>query len=115
MKLFELIRASYQTHKSLLNSSETDRFGQLLATTLDSLKSVLNLVSFQDISKHLEETLTYLKSTFNIDKIKTIQCTQEVIANIIVAIDNHFLLYLAFTKSSSISCQFTNTHRNQTT
>lgn len=79
MKLFELIRASYQIHKSLLNSSETDRFSQLLATTLDSLKSVLNLISIQDISKHLEETLNYLKSTFSIDKIKTIQCTQEVI------------------------------------
>ncbi|CAF4880167.1 unnamed protein product, partial [Rotaria magnacalcarata] len=77
MKLFELIRSSYQTHKSLLSSLETDRFGQLIATTLTCLKSVLNLVSIQDMSKHLEETLNYLKSTFNIDKIKTIQCTQE--------------------------------------
>jgi hypothetical protein len=81
MKLFELIRTSYQTHKSLLNSTETDRFGQLLSTTLNALKSVLNLVSIQDISKHLEETLNYLKSTFSIDKIKTIQCTQQVILN----------------------------------
>lgn len=78
MKLFDLIRTSYQTHKSLLNTSETDRFGQLLSTTLNTLRSVLNLVSIQDISKHLEEILNYLKSTFNIDKIKTIQCTQEV-------------------------------------
>ena len=82
MKLFELIRTSYQAHKSLLNSSETDRFGQLLGTTLDSLKSVLRLVTFQDISKHLEETLNYLKSTFNVDKIKTIQCTQELLQNL---------------------------------
>ncbi|CAM2712576.1 unnamed protein product [Rotaria socialis] len=82
MKLFELIRSSYQTHKSLLSSLETDRFGQLIATTLTCLKSVLNLVSIQDMSKHLEETLNYLKSTFNIDKIKTIQCTQEFLLNL---------------------------------
>jgi hypothetical protein len=79
MKLFDLIRSAYQTHKSLLNSSETDRFGQLLSIALISMKSVLNIVSIQDISKHLEETLNYLKSTFNVEKIKTIQCTQEVI------------------------------------
>lgn len=82
MKLFELIRTCYQAQKSLLSSSETDRFGQLLSTILDSLKSVLKLVTFQDISKHLEETLNYLKSTFNIDKIKTIQCTQELLQNL---------------------------------
>lgn len=79
MKLFELIRTSYQIHRSLLSSSETDRFAQLLSTTLMCMKSVLNLVSIQDMSKHLEETLNYLKSTFNVDKIKTVQCTQEVI------------------------------------
>jgi hypothetical protein len=79
MKLFELIRTSYQTHKSLISSSEIDRFGQLLSTTLICIRSVLSIVSIQDISKHLEETLNYLKSTFNIDKINTIQCTQEVI------------------------------------
>ena len=78
MRLFDLIRQSYQTHRSLISSTETDRFGQLLATTLTCMKSVLNLVSIQDILKHLEETLGYLKSTFNIDKINTIQCTQEV-------------------------------------
>jgi hypothetical protein len=82
MKLFELIRTAYQTQKSLLNSSETDRFGLLLATTLDSLKSVLNLVTIQDIFKHLEETLNYLKSTFNLDKIRTIHCTQELLQNL---------------------------------
>ncbi|CAF4552312.1 unnamed protein product, partial [Rotaria sp. Silwood2] len=82
MKLFELIRTSYQIHKSLLNSSENDRFGQLLSTTLICMKSVLNLVSIQDLSKHLEETLNYLKSTFNVDKIKTIQCTQEFLLNL---------------------------------
>ncbi|CAF2804314.1 unnamed protein product [Rotaria sp. Silwood2] len=82
MKLFDLIRTSYQIHKSLLNSSENDRFGQLLSTTLICMKSVLNLVSIQDLSKHLEETLNYLKSTFNVDKIKTIQCTQEFLLNL---------------------------------
>lgn len=82
MKLFELIRATYQTHKSLLNSSETDRFGQLLATALDALISVLNLVTIQDILKHLEEILGYLKSTFNLDKIRTIHCTQELLQNL---------------------------------
>ncbi|CAF5145115.1 unnamed protein product, partial [Rotaria sp. Silwood1] len=77
MKLFELIRTSYQIHKSVLNSSENDRFEQLLSITLMCMKSVLSLISTQDLSKHLEETLNYLKSTFNVDKIKTIQCTQE--------------------------------------
>jgi hypothetical protein len=98
MKLFELIRLSYQTHKSLLNSSETDRFGQLLSTTLDTLKSVLNLVSIQDISKHLEETLNYLKSTFNIDKIKTIQCTQEVILHLL---PSQFVVFFFFAMKTS--------------
>ncbi|CAF3598174.1 unnamed protein product [Adineta steineri] len=82
MKLFELIRASYQTHKGVISSSDTDRFGQLLSTTLICMRSVLNLVSIQDISKHLDETLNYLKSTFNIDKINTILCTQEFLQNI---------------------------------
>ncbi|CAF3963074.1 unnamed protein product, partial [Rotaria sp. Silwood1] len=62
----------------LLNSSENDRCGQLLLTTLLCIKSVSSFISTQDLSKHWEETLNYLKSTFNIDKIKTIQCTQEV-------------------------------------
>ncbi|CAF1277551.1 unnamed protein product [Adineta ricciae] len=82
MRLFDLIRQSYQTHRGLISSSETDRFGQLLATTLICVKSVLNLVSIQDILKHLEETLGYLKSTFNVDKINTIQCTQEFLQNL---------------------------------
>jgi hypothetical protein len=79
MKLFELIRASYETYKTMLNSSDNDRFGQLLSTALTCMMSVLKLVSMQDILKHLEETLNYLKSTFNIDNVKTMQCTQEVI------------------------------------
>ena len=78
MKLFELIRSSYQTFKTSLSSTDTDRFSQLLSTTLTCMRSVLNLVSIQDMSKHLEETLNYLKSTFNVEKIKSIQCTQEV-------------------------------------
>ena len=82
MKLFELIRTSYQTYKISLSSSENDRFGHLLSTTLICMKSVLNLISIQDMSKYLEETLNYLKSTFNIDKLRTIQCTQGVILSI---------------------------------
>jgi len=78
MKLFDLIHSSYQTYKTSLNSNEIDRFSQLLAIALDSLKAIINLVSIQDLSRHLDETLNYLKSTFTIDKIKTIQCTQEV-------------------------------------
>ncbi|CAF0786982.1 unnamed protein product [Rotaria sp. Silwood1] len=49
-KLCELIRASYKIHKSLLNSSENDHFGQLLSTISMCMKSVLNLVSTQDLS-----------------------------------------------------------------
>lgn len=78
MKLFELIRSSYQTFKTSLSSTESDRFSQLLSTTLACMRSVLNLVSIQDMSKHLDETLNYLKSTFNVEKTKSIQCTQEV-------------------------------------
>ncbi|CAF1532354.1 unnamed protein product, partial [Rotaria sp. Silwood1] len=47
MKLFELIHSTYQIHKSLLNSSENDRFGQLFSITLLAMKSVLNLISTQ--------------------------------------------------------------------
>lgn len=78
MRLFDLIRAAHQTHKSLLSSSEIDRFEQLLATTLTCMKSLLSLISIQDMSKHMDEALNYLKSTFNLDKINTIKCTQEV-------------------------------------
>ncbi|CAF0772812.1 unnamed protein product [Didymodactylos carnosus] len=94
LKLYELIRASYQTYKCMLNSSEIDRFTQLLATTLTCLQSTVNLVHLQDISKHLEEILTYLKSTFVVDKTNTILCTQELL---------HTLLALTNTSIPSLT------------
>ncbi|CAF2766848.1 unnamed protein product [Rotaria sp. Silwood2] len=45
MKLFELIRLTYQIHKSLLNSSENDRFRQLFSTTLLPMKFVVSVIS----------------------------------------------------------------------
>ena len=78
MRLYDLVRSTYLTYKSSLNSSETDRFSQLLSTTLACLQSIFNLVPIQDILKHVEETLNYLKSTFNVEKINTLRCTQAV-------------------------------------
>lgn len=78
MKLFDLIRTSYQSWKTLISSTENDRFGQLLSTTLLCLASIVELISLQDLLRHLDETLTYLKSTFNVEKILTIRCTQQV-------------------------------------
>ncbi|CAF4897807.1 unnamed protein product [Rotaria sp. Silwood1] len=50
----------------------------LLAQASSRRQVVCYFCLLLDLSKHWEETLNYLKSTFNIDKIKTIQCTQEV-------------------------------------
>ncbi|CAF5138599.1 unnamed protein product, partial [Rotaria sp. Silwood1] len=71
MKLFELIRSSYQIDKSL-NSSENDRFEQLFSTTLftlfcciaeflvmllhDTLHSK-QVIKVQDLIKHCDSLL----------------------------------------------------------
>ena len=114
MRLYDLIRSTYQTYKSSLNSSESDRFSQLLSTTLTCLQSILTLVPIQDILKHVEETLTYLKSTFNVDKIKTIQCTQEVNNSHSVYKPGNSPSFPATAKSPSIGQQSNRPGRKQT-
>ncbi|CAF1518000.1 unnamed protein product [Rotaria sp. Silwood1] len=63
MKLFELIRSSYQIQTSLLNSSEIDRFRQLFSTTLLSTKSGLRLISTQEFLLNLHKLVIVSSSS----------------------------------------------------
>ena len=56
----------------------TDKFCNLLHTSLVTLSQMLEIATLEDIGKYADEILQYLKSTVTLEPTESIRCVQQV-------------------------------------
>lgn len=75
LKLYELIRTSYNSYKKSSSINTYDRFTQIIKTTLNLLAQLLEAsLSVHEIGPHLDEILLYLRIIFTIEPSCSVKC-----------------------------------------
>ncbi|XP_056004424.1 huntingtin-like isoform X2 [Ostrea edulis] len=79
MRLYDVLKGAYSNYKVSLDLMATDKFCNLLHTSLVTLSQMLEISTLEDIGKYADEILQYLKSTVTLEPTESIRCVQQLL------------------------------------
>ncbi|XP_071827308.1 huntingtin-like isoform X2 [Apostichopus japonicus] len=79
MKLYDTLKASFNTYKVSLDLSKADKVQVFIKFVLNALSQLLEVTSLAEIGKYTDEILSYLKSCVSIDSSHTILSVEQLL------------------------------------
>lgn len=82
LKIYELLKTAYTNYKTTLDSEASEKFLNLLRTSLQTLSKFLELATLFESGRVAEEILNYFRTTFNFEPSSTVECVQQLLRSL---------------------------------
>ncbi|KAL4231691.1 hypothetical protein ACF0H5_009269 [Mactra antiquata] len=79
VKFYDMLKGAYSNYKISLDLGTTDKFCNMLKTSLHVLSQILEVATLIDIGKYAEEFLNYLRTTITLEPTDTVLCVQQLL------------------------------------